>query len=239
LFAIRDAYASPARPESSGGAEDPFDRVKDSRTSAQQLHDALAAAINTAARAASTPSLGGAAPTVLVSVNAEDLDNGVGAGFIDHLDAPITMTAVKQFACTGGTQKVIQDGTGAVISLFSKERCATPQQRRAVAARDGGCIIPGCSIPIAWAELHHVTAHTDGGPTDVSNLVALCWFHHRTIDTSGWEIRINHGIPEVKAPPWTGSDGDWHPSTKSRTRIASAKQRARSRPSTRRVPLRQ
>ncbi|MEB0005098.1 HNH endonuclease signature motif containing protein, partial [Cryobacterium sp. RTC2.1] len=73
-------------------------------------------------------------------------------------------------------------------------------QRRAITARDGGCIIPGCKAPAHWAEVHHVKPWAKDGPTNVDNGVLLCWFHHHTIDTSGWEIRMVKGSPQVRAP---------------------------------------
>ena len=49
------------------------------RTADQQRHDVLAAAIDTAARSGEHPTIGGAAPTVLVSVRASDLASGRGS----------------------------------------------------------------------------------------------------------------------------------------------------------------
>ena len=50
----------------------------------------------------------------------------------------------------------------------------------------------------------------------------LCWFHHRTIETSGWQIRMLRGVPQIKAPPWLDGGRTWRYATKSRTRIADA-----------------
>ena len=80
-------------------------------------------------------------------------------------------------------------------------------QRKAIIARDGGCVIPGCTSPPGWAEMHHVIPWQHRGTTNVNNGVALCWYHHHTIDTSGWLIRILDGAVQVKAPPWLGLGG--------------------------------
>ncbi|WP_345186144.1 HNH endonuclease signature motif containing protein [Microbacterium panaciterrae] len=50
--------------------------------------------------------------------------------------------------------------------------------------------------------MHHVREWADGGPTHTSNGVSLCWHHHRTLDTSGWAIRMRHGTPEIRGPHW-------------------------------------
>lgn len=188
----------------------------DSRTPAQQRHDAFAAMVGAASRSAELPTLGGATPTVLVSVAASDLEAGTGAGWIDGVDEPISTDAVKQFICTGGIQKAFFAPNGKLIGLGSPERCFTPQQRRAISLRDGGCVIPGCGIPAGWAEIHHVLEHSRGGPTHTSNGALLCWYHHHTIETSGWEVRMTDGVPYVRPPIWIDSKREWRRASKSR-----------------------
>lgn len=194
---------------------------RDPRTPDQQRHDILAGIFDMAARSPEVPTIGGAAPTVLVSVRASDLERGRGAGYLDGVDVPLAMTVIKQFACTGGIQTVVLDELGTIVRLGSEQRVFNRQQRRAITVRDGGCIIPGCNVPASWCEIHHVDPAENNGPTHTGNGVLLCWFHHRTIDTSGWEIRMLHGVPQVKAPPWIDRTGRWHPAAVSRTRLAA------------------
>ncbi|UOQ89635.1 HNH endonuclease [Agromyces endophyticus] len=200
----------------------------ETRTPAQQRHDVLAAIIDTAARSGEHPSIGGAAPTVLVSVRSADLATGHGAAHADGVDAPISLRAARHMMCTGGVQTVVFDDASRIIRLGSPERCFTPHQRRAITLRDGNCVIPGCTIPAAWAEIHHVIPDRDDGATHTDNGVLLCWFHHRTIDTSGWTIRMRHGVPEVRAPHWLDPTGTWRRSTTSPTRLADERERERS-----------
>ncbi|MHB1171736.1 MAG: HNH endonuclease signature motif containing protein [Lacisediminihabitans sp.] len=222
-----DAYMSPkTAPAFMSDAEfAESEAERDPRTPDQQRHDILAAMIDAMARSGQTPTIGGAAPTVLVSVRQDDLERGRGAGYVDGVETPISMRAVRQFACTGGIQTVRLDRVGRIIELGSPRRCFTPQQRRAITLRDGGCLIPGCKVPAAWCEIHHVVPDTDGGPTHPDNGVLLCWFHHRSIETSGWGIRMKNGAPHIKAPPWLELDGRWRPATKSRTRLSDTLQR--------------
>ncbi|MBM7832643.1 hypothetical protein JOE59_003348 [Agromyces cerinus] len=192
----------------------------ETRTTEQQRHDVLAAIIDTAARSGEHPSIGGAAPTVLVSVRAADLEAGSGAGHADGAELPISLRAVRHMVCTGGIQTVVSDDMGRIIRLGSPERCFTPHQRRAITLRDGGCLIPGCTVPAAWCEIHHVVPDAYGGPTHTDNGVLLCWFHHRTIDSSGWGIRMRRGVPEIRPPGWLDPGGRWRATTTSPTRIA-------------------
>ncbi|WP_140425423.1 HNH endonuclease signature motif containing protein, partial [Cryobacterium sp. N21] len=153
-----------------------------------------------AARDPKTPTMGGAAPTVMIHVNAADLNDGRGVGWIDGVEAPVSLRRVKETICSGGAQKVIVGDTGDVLYLGDTVRCFTPKQRAAITARDGGCIIPGCTIPARWTETHHVIPWQQHGRTDIDNGVLLCWFHHHTIDTSGWKIRMINSRPQVRGP---------------------------------------
>ncbi|WP_167046322.1 HNH endonuclease signature motif containing protein [Salinibacterium sp. ZJ454] len=187
----------------------------DDRTPDQQRHDVLAALVDGHARSGKAPSIGGASPTVLVSVKAEDLNSGRGPGWIDGLTTPISMAAINQLTCTGGIQPVRFDSFGRIIELGTKQRVFTPAQRRAINLRDGSCIC--CNIPAGWTEIHHVLDWAKNGLTHTDNGVSLCWFHHRTIETSGWDIRMIRGVPHLKAPPWIDPTGTWRPASKART----------------------
>ncbi|WP_168186225.1 HNH endonuclease signature motif containing protein [Agromyces badenianii] len=222
LVRLFDAHLSP---RSGGGFLTDAQRADlavqaETRTGEQQRHDVLAAVIDTAARSGEHPSIGGAAPTVLVSVRARDLEAGRGAAHADGLDVPISLRAARHMMCTGGVQTVVLDDAGSIMQLGSPERCFTAHQRRAITLRDGGCLIPGCTVPAAWCEIHHVVPDAEGGPTHPDNGALLCWFHHRTIDTSGWGIRMIRGVPHVRPPAWLDPGGGWRVVTKSPTRLA-------------------
>ena len=191
----------------------------DTRSRAQKHHDALATALTALARSGALPTLGGAAPTLVVSVRAEDVAEGRGFAHISGLDEPISLASARHIACSGAVQRVLLSSGGRILSIGTPERVFNHHQRRAIGVRDGGCVIPGCHVSAEWCEIHHVREHALGGSTDTDNGVLLCWFHHRTLDTSGWRIRMNHGVPEVRGPSWWDSRQHWRPVTKSPTRM--------------------
>jgi hypothetical protein len=186
----------------------------DSRTSDEKRHDALAAIIGAASRAADAPELGGTAPAVIVTVTAEALDEPNGFGVIDGLSTPVPVASIERLMDTRGHQIETLSPAGRVLSLGSLQRCFTASQRRAITARDGGCIIPGCSIPAGWCEVHHVIPYRAGGPTHVDNGVLLCWGHHQKIDSGPWRISMPSGVPHVRGP----GHHEWTHATKARGR---------------------
>ncbi|WP_426181576.1 DUF222 domain-containing protein [Microbacterium sp. TWP3-1-2b2] len=184
--------------------------VTDTRTRGQRLHDALAAILNTAARTDLFPHLGGAAPTLTVAATAADLAAGHGWAQIGHSGDLVPLAAALQTGCAGGVQRILFDDGGRIVSIGTSNRIFNALQRRAITLRDGGCVIPGCTIPATWCEVHHVKEHADGGPTHTDNGVLLCWFHHRTLHLTEWVIRMNHGVPEVRGPAWWDPHQSWH-----------------------------
>ena len=174
--------------------------LTDDRDGGQKRADILRGVFEAATRDAGTPSMGGAAPTVMIHVNQADLTAGRGVGWIDGVEAPISMKSVEQALCAGGFQEIRFGQNNEVLSLSTENRFFNRAQRRAIAARDGGCTIPGCTVPPAWCEVHHVIPWYRGGKTEINNGVLLCWYHHHSIDTSGWQIRMVKGKPQVRAP---------------------------------------
>lgn len=192
----------------------------DTRTRIQKQHDAFAIALSVAASSRLLPTIGGAAPTLVVSVRAEDLESGRGHAFAEGCETPLTVAAAEHAGCAGVIQRVALSSEGRITAIGTEERVFNRHQRRAIALRDGGCLIPGCRVPAGWCEIHHVTEHVRGGPTHTDNGVLLCWFHHRFLDRSGWAIRMNRGVPEVRAPGWCDAALRWRPATTSLTRMS-------------------
>ncbi len=190
----------------------------DDRTRAQKQHDALAGALGVAASSGLLPTIGGAAPTLIVSVDAEDLASGIGFAHAQGCDQPISIAVARHIGCSGTIQRVTSRD-GRIIAIGTEKRVFNRHQRRSIALRDGGCLIPGCGVPAGWCEIHHVTEHAHGGPTHTDNGVLLCWYHHRFLDRIGWKIRMNRGVPEVMAPVWFDDSLRWRAVTTSPTRL--------------------
>ncbi|KQR39018.1 hypothetical protein ASF80_06110 [Microbacterium sp. Leaf159] len=233
-----------AEAQAEGGAEgddtDPFNSdprcVLDDRTAAQKRHDALAMVCAIAARHNAMPTLGGSSPVLVVNVDAKDLaahlGHGAGAPFgpaageaggnggwatIPGSGAHLPVSVAAHIGCAGTIQRVLFD-EGRIIGISTTDRVFTVHQRRAIVARDKECLIPGCHVPASWCEIHHVVEHARGGPTHTDNGVPLCWWHHRSLGSSGWEIRMDDGLPQVRGPRWWDPEQRWRTPRLSRAR---------------------
>ncbi|MFT0762760.1 DUF222 domain-containing protein [Actinomyces sp. F1_1611] len=195
-------FSQIANPKLAGEEEDP-------RTPAQRRHDSLIAIGKAAADSPAIPKRNGQPFTVIVQVEAEDVAAGRGGYIHESRPTLIDQAELLHAACGASFQFVAQGDNGQIVELGSPERVFTPVQRAAIAARDGGCVIPGCNTEAAWCEIHHVTEWARGGPTHVSNGAMLCWYHHRNLGSSGWKIRIEDGIPWYCAPEALDPDQKW------------------------------
>jgi hypothetical protein len=90
--------------------------------------------------------------------------------------------------CAEDLRAVIVDSLGAVLDLGHRVPHLPPAQRRAVEARDGGCVFPGCEQPPAWCDAHHLDERRAGGRTDLRRMALLCRHHHVVTHRAGWTM---------------------------------------------------
>ncbi|MBK8074800.1 MAG: DUF222 domain-containing protein [Kineosporiaceae bacterium] len=122
-------------------------------------------------------------------------DLGPGGG-------PLPRHVLAQMLCQSLISPTLLDSGGAVLAQGRAQRLATPAQRRAVFARDRGCVIPGCTAPPDWCDVHHVTPWAEGGLTDVDAMAMVCNRDHTGVHAGIWTITMINGVPWVIPPPW-------------------------------------
>ena len=74
----------------------------------------------------------------------------------------------------------------------------TKAQMDALIARYGEC--PGCGEHYAVCQAHHIRPRSQGGPTDIDNLMLLCWGCHDKVHHHGWRV-VPSGNLHTIAPP--------------------------------------
>jgi 5-methylcytosine-specific restriction endonuclease McrA len=101
----------------------------------------------------------------------------------------LTTAGVKRLCDDADLQLLLTHGH-TILGITAPTPSIPTRLREAVYARDQGCRFAGCRAPVAWCDLHHVTAREDGGPTILTNLVALCRRHHTAITTGRWTLTM-------------------------------------------------
>jgi hypothetical protein len=80
---------------------------------------------------------------------------------------------LQQMLCDADLTPILAAGKHAVLDVGRTHRLATPSQRRAVVNRQGGrCAGVGCHGPVV--HVHHIEYWSQGGATDLQNLIGLC-----------------------------------------------------------------
>lgn len=180
----------------------------DPRTTDQLAHDAFVEMIRLAAGVDDGAIFGVRSPAVRVHVRACDLSTGKGAAHLEGQTSAISIATVERIACQAGSIPILFGRDGTVLDLGRAHRFFSAAQRIALAARDGGCRLPGCSRPPSWCEAHHVQQFSRGGKTDIADGILLCRHHHmwlhdtgRTIERRGceyWLRTAGSGQPPVR-----------------------------------------
>ena len=196
LAAALDVYADKTSPD-------------DHRTAGNRTADALAEIAHKALAPIDRPSGLG---HITLTLTPDQLATGLGVRWPSGLLA--SRTDVHTTACSAKVTYVVGIPTDPIhwqpLAVGFAQRYATKAQRAALAVRDGsGCVYPGCTVPAHRCIAHHIRPWDDRGPTDLTNLVLICHFHHRTVHHGKLAItRTPTGrytaTPTNRAPPIGG-----------------------------------
>jgi len=123
---------------------------------------------------------------------------------------------------------IVVNSLGVPVDSGRRLRFASANARRALRIRDGGCIFPGCTNPVAWCDAHHVEEWITGGQTDVSNLASLCRHHHGVVHRTGWSmVALGDGYFEITTPKGRCLETQRHHRRRTPEERARARQRRR------------
>ncbi len=123
--------------------------------------------------------------TVVVHVSAHDLATRSGAGW-DAAGRIFNPAQLEELTCDARIQPAL-DSSGTTVGVGRTTRTIPPWLRRLVEGRDQHCRFPGCRRT-RWLHIHHRIPWSQGGPTNLDNLVALCGHHHRLLHREKWTI---------------------------------------------------
>lgn len=196
----------------------------DDRTREQKLLDGITAVVDTGMSLASTtfPTSGGLPPQLSVMMDYQtlyqhltqhesqtrDTDRPKASNFVSQalFTGPISAASIRPLSCEAELIPAVLGSDGAILDLGRKARLFTPDQRRALIARDRGCAAPNCTIPAPWCDAHHVTSWQSGGPTSVANAVLLCSHHHHAVHAGMWSVTMDEGVAWFVPAPYLDPD---------------------------------
>ncbi|MGY0386661.1 DUF222 domain-containing protein [Nocardioides sp. WG-D5] len=172
LRTILDSLAQPRKLSAQDkGIKMPYDRL---------LGQAFARVIETY-DVDQLPRHGGHATTVFITMRVEDLRKDLGTAALGFHGDQITAAEARRMACNADLIPVVLGTDSEILDLGRTTRLAHPVQHRALRLRDKCCQAEDCDAPAAWTEAHHLKPWSQGGKTDMANLVLLCASDHRRI----------------------------------------------------------
>jgi hypothetical protein len=148
--------------------------VPDPRSYPERQGDAFAEIIHLATTSADLPQHGGSTPNLTVTVDYDELAEGVGAATLES-GAILPAAAARRIACDAQIIPMVLNADSVPLDLGRTRRLVTLDQRKALVARDKGCAFPGCDRPPRWTDAHHVKHWADGGATDLQNQRSPEW----------------------------------------------------------------
>ena len=176
--------------------------VGDDRKRERRLADALIELAAHGLDAGVVPQRAGDHVHLQVTASLETLlgMTGAPAGEMDF-SSPIAAATVRRLACDAGVTRVLMDAKSAVIDVGRTTRVPSVATRRALNARDRGCVWPGCDRPAGWTAAHHVVFWGHGGDTDIDNIVLICHLHHWMVHEGGWVLARTDNATVRAVPP--------------------------------------
>lgn len=143
-----------------------------------------------------------ARPQAIVIVDAHDLvdANGTPGGIASVTSRllwrlaggrqRLTRLDAQTLACDASLIPLVVDTAGTPTAIGDAHQPIGLPLRRAVMARDQGCRMPGCDAPAQYCDAHHIIYRSDGGPTELANLIMLCRRCHRNVHRHRWRLQL-------------------------------------------------
>jgi hypothetical protein len=202
----------------------------DERTAPQRRADALADLARGAIARGAVPSVGGVRPSIGILVTPPTLIGTTepsAPSTPDETERPwltwmgeVPAELAQRIACDGDVWRIVMDpASGLPLDVGRAHRLVPTWMRKALHARDRTCRWPGCDVPAAWTDAHHIVPWYRGGTTAVDRLTSLCRYHHVLVHEGRWRLRLDKTTGTVHvtrpdgrpyelggSPPWTGTN---------------------------------
>jgi len=188
---VRTALEALARPTGAG----------DNRHHAQRMGDAVVEGLLHVMEVGALPTRGGQRVHLQVSASFDTVKANLGAPAADlEFSLPVSGQKVRRWSCDCSLTRILLNSDSIPIDVGREKRIVPGATRKAVNQVCPGCGYPGCDRTASWTQAHHIQHWINGGPSDVRNIVPLCFRHHVLVHEGGWTI-VKNEAGLVFVPP--------------------------------------
>ena len=100
--------------------------------------------------------------------------------------AAIPQSVLDEHMCNARITGIVFSHKGVPLWHGHAKTIATEAQFRALIAKYGGCA--GCGALPLLCQAHHIRPVSEGGATDITNMIPLCWHCHQKVHHHGWRV---------------------------------------------------
>lgn len=142
---------------------------------------------------------------VIIATLAELENRAIRSGLTQR-GQRLTPTELRQNLCACKAIPIVMNGKSQILDLGRAERYFPDYMRQVILARDGGCIVPGCTVPHEHCEIHHLDPWENGGATRLEDGMPACSNHHHAVHAGLLTaVRNADGLPAVIRPKFMDS----------------------------------
>ena len=98
----------------------------------------------------------------------------------------IPQSVLEEHFCNASIRGVVFSSKGVPLWHGHTKRVATKAQMNALRARYGAC--GGCGADMWICDGHHIRPVSEGGPTNIDNMMLLCWVCHQKVHHHRWRV---------------------------------------------------
>lgn len=139
-------------------------------------------------------------PQVVVTLTLEELEGRAKTHGITAHGFKLSATDLRQTLAEAKIIPMVLGGKGEILDIGRSHRKHPRYMRLGVAVRDGGCLVPGCSMEPERCNIHHIRFWSQGGVTAVYWSAMLCDTHHHDVHAGLIKVIPDDGVPKVILP---------------------------------------
>lgn len=140
------------------------------------------------------------APQVVVMLTLDELEGRAKTHGVTAHGFSLSPTDLRQTLAKAKIIPMVLGGKGEILDIGRSQRKLPRYMRLGISVRDGGCIVPGCTMDPERCNIHHIKFWSEGGVTAVYWSAMLCDTHHHDVHAGLIRVIPDGGVPKVILP---------------------------------------